>query len=62
MLTETENKNENLVMPSVCGMGVSQLELTFCGIYTCDLDKELPRNLSIPILCPGVGSLPQETS
>lgn len=38
-LTEMENKNENLLMPSVCGMGLSQLEMTFCGIHTCDLGK-----------------------
>ena len=24
-------------MPSVCGKGVSQLEVTFCDIHTCDV-------------------------
>lgn len=56
--TETENKNESL-MPSVCGMGVSQLEMTFCDIHTCDLGKGLvkARDLSTPINCPAAGAL-----
>lgn len=39
----------NLLMTSVRGMGVSQLEMTFCDIHTCDLGKGLVkvRNLCI---------------
>lgn len=46
-------------MPSVCGMGVSQLEMTFCDIHTCDLGKGLvkARDLSTPINCPAAGAL-----
>lgn len=36
-------------MPSVRGIGISQLEMTFCDIHTCDLGKGLVkvRNLCI---------------
>lgn len=41
-----------LLMPSVCGKGVSQLEVTFCDIHTCDVGKEpgKARSLSVPFL------------
>ena len=40
------------LMPSVCGKGVSQPEVTFCDIHTCDLGKGpgKARNLSVPLL------------
>lgn len=47
-------------MPSMCGMGVSQLEMTFCDIHTCDLGKGpvKARNRSLPVICPIAGALP----
>lgn len=51
-------------MPSVCGRGVSQLEMAFCDIHVCELGKELGK-AQAPFLfcaCPEASALLQETS